>query len=505
MRTRLSTGSTHLAVLILGALVLGYAGRAEAQTPPAPVPTPPSDARSWPQNPAKEADPPVIPPPAAGTPLSTSGTDVQPAGNLLPPAPIVMSEPGARASDASMAHTRELEARLALDEARLRTLESDIGPLRHLKFMGYVQLQYLLTSSNTAASPNLQPNGSLPAGITSNDTIARADGSTTNTNAFRLRRTRLGATYETDVVRVFLQIDLLPSGGPASTQGTIARNAEVTGIAHWNKDIRTEFTAGLFQVPFRMELEELSLFRPFIERSWASLNVFPTERDIGIHARTIAVDDHLVVDVGMINGQRLGEPRFVLQPDLNSSKDFFATVAGKKLGPMEASLAGYYGRGQIVDTQLLRVKNYDRYALNMGARFVKVFVPALGETRLMGELMFGRNMDTGVVYPFGVPAIPAAFTDDVAGLGERALYLRAEQELTRWGIAGFRFDTYTTDVSQANDARDTYTFMLGARFSKHLRLMNELSYAIDNMHLKGDVAPSKAVLQYSAWLQGSFY
>lgn len=499
-RTRLSTG------LAVALLVLGSATRAQAQTK-TPAQTPAAngatpDSRTWPQSPAQAADPPVIPPPGPGTPLSTSGTDVQPPGNLLPPPPVVI---GAGAGGADAARVRELEARVALDEARLRTLESDVGPLRHLRFMGYVQLQYLLTSNDAAASPNRQPNGSLPAGITSNDTVAHADGSTTNTNAFRLRRTRLGATYETDVVRVFLQVDLLPSGGPASTQATIARNAELTGIAHWNKDIRTEFTGGLFQVPFRMELEELSLFRPFIERTWASLNLFPTERDIGVHARTFAMDDHLVVDVGVLNGQRLGEPRFVVQPDLNSSKDFFATVSGKKLGPIDASLSGYYGRGQIVDAQQLRVKNYDRYAVNVGARFGKTLVPVLGETRLLGELMFGKNMDTGVVYPFGVPVIPVAFGDDVAGLGERALYLRAEQDLTRWGIAGFRFDTYSADVSQANDARDTYTFMLGARFSKNLRLINELAYAIDNMHAKGDAPPSQHVLQYSAWLQGSFY
>jgi len=323
-RTRLSTG------LAVALLVLGSATRAQAQTK-TPAQTPAAngatpDSRTWPQSPAQAADPPVIPPPGPGTPLSTSGTDVQPPGNLLPPPPVVI---GAGAGGADAARVRELEARVALDEARLRTLESDVGPLRHLRFMGYVQLQYLLTSNDAAASPNRQPNGSLPAGITSNDTVAHADGSTTNTNAFRLRRTRLGATYETDVVRVFLQVDLLPSGGPASTQATIARNAELTGIAHWNKDIRTEFTGGLFQVPFRMELEELSLFRPFIERTWASLNLFPTERDIGVHARTFAMDDHLVVDVGVLNGQRLGEPRFVMQPDFNSSKDFFATVSGK--------------------------------------------------------------------------------------------------------------------------------------------------------------------------------
>ncbi|MEA2751790.1 MAG: hypothetical protein QOI41_5933 [Myxococcales bacterium] len=492
--TRLSTG------LAVALLVFGTSAEAAAQTPPASTAQP--NGQSWPQSPAKEADPPVIPPPMTGAPLSTSGTDVQPV-NLLPPAPLVIGSPAASGADA--ARIRELEARVALDEARLRTLETDVGPLRHLRFMGYVQLQYLLTSNNAAASPNLQPNGSLPAGISSNDTIARADGTTTNGNAFRLRRTRLGATYETDVIRVFLQVDLLPSGGPASTQATIARNAEATGIAHWNKDIRTEFTGGLFQVPFRMELEELSLFRPFIERTWASLNLFPTERDIGVHAKTFALDDHLVVDVGILNGHRLGEPTFTVQPDLNASKDFFATVSGKKLGPIDASLSGYYGRGQIVDAQQLRVKNYDRYAMNVGAKFAKTLVPVLGETRLLGELMFGKNMDTGVVYPFAVPVIPVAFGDDVAGLGERALYLRAEQDLTRWGITGFRFDTYTADVSQSNNARDTYTFMLGARFSKNLRLINELAYAIDNMHLKGTDAPSKHVLQYSAWLQGSFY
>lgn len=421
------------------------------------------------------------------------------------PAPVANDADATKRAEATQIRVRDLEARVALDEARLRTLESDVGPLRHLKFLGYVQLQYLLQSFNAAASPNRQADGSLPPGISSNDVIARADGTTTNTNAFRLRRTRLGATYETDVMRVFLQFDLLPSGGPAATQSTIARNAEATGIAHWTNDIRTEVTGGLFLVPFRMELEELSLYRPFIERTWASLNLFPTERDLGVHAKTIAWRDRLSVDVGILNGQRLGEPRFVLQPDLNASKDFFATLGARKLGPMEFSLSGYFGRGQIVDSKLLRVKNYDRYAANVGARFAHVLAPKLGETRLMGELLFGKNMDTGVVYPFAVPAIPAQFTDDVAGLGERALYLRAEQELTRWGIAGFRFDTYTTDVSQANNARDTYTFMLGARFTKYLRLMNELGYAIDNIHPKGGTAPSQHILQYSAWLQGSFY
>lgn len=416
-----------------------------------------------------------------------------PSGKLIPSAPA--------GGDGSGDHRlRELEMRVAIDEARIKKLENDVSPLRNLTFMGYVQLQYRLQSTNDAASPNLQPNGALPPGISSGDVIAHADGTTTNTNAFRLRRTRLGATYETEVVRVFLQLDLLPQGGPVATKSTIARNAEVTGIAHWSNDIRTEFTGGLMNVPFRLELLESAVDRPFIERTWAAANLFPTERDLGVHAKTIAAGDRLVVDAGILNGT----PKFEVQPALKASKDFYATVAVKRLGPAELSLSGYYGRGQIVDAVQLRVKNYERYAGNLGARFAHAFFPKLGETRLMGEILFGKNMDTGIIYPFAVPSIPQAFTDDVTGLGERALYLRAEQELTRWAIAGFRFDTYTADVAQANNARDTYTFMAGVRLSKHLRIINELEYAIDNMHPGGAVPPSRQSVQYSAWLQGSF-
>lgn len=496
-------------VVVALALVSSTA-QAQSAAPAQPAGAPPSSA--WAQSPAQAADPPVIPAPASaaqttpGAPVSISGTDVAPPGPTLPTSPLIPPdrEAGRSANDAQ-ARVRALETRVAVDEARLRTLETDVGPLRHLKLMGFVQLQYRVQSADEAASPNRLANGALPPGISANDTVAKPDGTTTNTNAFRLRRTRLGATYETEVVRVFLQLDLLPAGGPAATQATIARNAEATGIAHWTKDVRTELTGGLFQVPFRMELEESSMFRPFIERTWAALNLFPSERDIGVHAKTFAMADRLSVDVGILNGHRLGEPNFTAQPDLNASKDFFATIAGKKLGPMEASVSGYWGRGQIVDPVLLRVKNYPRYGLNLGARFARELVPSLGETRLMGELMFAKNMDTGVVYSFGVPAIMPTFSDDVSGFGERGLYLRAEQELTRWGIAGFRYDMYTTDVGVSNNARDTYTFMLGARFDKHLRLVNELSYVIDNMHAKKDVAPSQHIVQYTAWLQGSFY
>jgi len=475
--------------------VLGQVGIARAQGAPQVEPGGTPAAASTPA-------PSTAPAPATGdaAPLSTAGTD------LLPPSgagtgSVVL--PAAAADPSTVARVRELETRAALDEARLKTLEDDVGLLRHLKVQGYVQFQYRLQSFNEAASPN-RVEGALPPGIGANGVIAKSDGTSTNTNLFRLRRTRLRTIYETDVMRVFLQIDLLPAGGPSAAQGTIARNAEATGIAHWTKDLKTEFTAGLFQIPFRQEILESSMYRPFIERTAASQNFFPTERDLGVHAKTILKKDKLWIDFGVLNGVRLGEDHFVLLPDLNRSKDFYAATQAK-IGPVTASLAGYAGTGVVLDSQLLRMKNFGRYGVNVGVTVAHPVFPKLGETKLMAELLLAQNMDTGVNYRFALPAIPAVLTDDVRNLNERGAYVRVEQELTKWGIAGFRFDTYTTDTSIANNGRDTYTFMLGARFSKLLRLVNEASYTIDNIHPLGAAAPSRHIFGYTAWLQGSFY
>jgi hypothetical protein len=501
-------------VLALSVVNGAHLGRAAAQAPPPdptpgsaapdPAPTTPPDGAPAPDggapaapttpawSPATAADPPVLPPPAHATPGASS------AAAAVPP----NATPEGDGSEAA-AKMRALEARVALDEARLKTLETDVGPLRHLKLQGYVQLQYLVESVNAAASQNLQ-GGHLPEGIGANSVVAKADGTTTNTNLFRLRRTRLRATYETDLVRVFLQLELLPSGGPASAPGTVARNAEAVGKIHWSKDVLTEVKGGLFEVPFRAELQESSLVRPFIERTWACLNMFPTERDLGVGVKTTALGGRLVTNLGILNGQRLGEPTFVLLPDLNRTKDGFG-MASYKLGPVTLSLWGYLGASQRVDPTLLRVKNFARKGVNVGATFDHTFVPSLGGTRAYAELLVAQNMDTGVRYAFAVPAIPSTLTDRVKDLDERGLYIRAEQDLTPWALAGFRYDMYTTDSAIKNNARDTFTGMVGANFTRNLRLINELSYAVDNIHPEGAAAPSKQIYGYTAWLQGSFF
>jgi len=462
-------GAAAGAVFLLLSLV--GARSASAQEGPAPGPTPEAPLLA----PAPESAPP-------------------PSAPLLPaPDPRV---------DRLEAHASTTDGRLAEDEQRLEKLEKAGGGLwKNLALQGYVQVQFLTQSFDAAASPNVI-NGKLPEGVSANDVIARENGLTTNTTLFRLRRTRLRVKYELDFMRLFVQIDPLPSGGPSAPQGTVARNAEATGIARWSKNVRTEFGAGLFEVPMRFELLESSMYRPFVERSWLAQSLFPTERDLGFHAKTI-INEKIIIEGGILNGQRLGEPRFVELPDFGRSKDFFLRAAGT-IGPLTLGAFGYAGNGQVVDAKELKVKHYTRWGVNFGATFAKKLVP-LGETRVYTELFFGMNMDTGVRYAFALPAIPKNFTDDVTNLHERGLYVRAEQDFGENFFAGYRFDTYTPNDQLATNARDTHTVMTGLRFTKHLRIVNELAAIIDNVHPAGSSPAGKHIYQESLWMQASFY
>lgn len=493
--------------LVLACLVVPsrvVAQPAPPQPPPAVEPTPAPPATPVPptepwKSPAKAADPPPLVP-SGGTPTSTSGVDVAPTDAPVVGATIATDEAAERGQDARI---RALEARIAHDERRMKQLEDRASLFKHLRFESFIQPQLLVQSYNDAASPNLQANGQLPPGVEANDTIAKADGTTTNGTFFRVRRARLRTFYETEVMRLFLQIDATPVGGFGPGIGTILRNAEATGIARWTREVRTEFTAGLFFTPFRRELLEPSLYRPFIERTWFVQNCFPIERDYGAHAKTIALGDRLVVDLAVVNGQRLGERTFVALPDLNRSKDAIAYVT-YKAGPVTLGTSGYVGRGQVVDAAALRFKQFDKWALNFQATAERRLMRRLGETRLSAEFTVGQNMDAGVIYPYAVPQIPSDIRSDVQNVHERALYIRFEQDIGRHFMGAYRYDMYTPNVSIKNNARDTHAFLAVAKISPNLRWMNEFALSTDNVHPTGTAPPSKHITMFSSVLQAMF-
>ena len=138
------------------------------------------------------------------------------------------------------------------------------------------------------------------------------------------------------------------------------------------------------------------------------------------------------------------------------------------------------------------------------SRAVRTIFKRLGESRLISELTIAQNMDTGVIYSFAMPRIPTTLTDDIGNLDERTLYVRVEQDLSPWLMADYRFDTYSPDTAIKNNARDTHAFLAVVKFSPNLRWMNELNWAIDNVHAPDVAPPSKHIVSYSTVLQAMF-
>jgi hypothetical protein len=72
----------------------------------------------------------------------------------------------------------------------------------------------------------------------------------------------------------------------------------------------------------------------------------------------------------------------------------------------------------------------------------------LGWTRLYGELSLASNLDRAVY-----PADPIAAGADVRQLGA---YLAVSQEVTRWGVVGFRWDYYDANSDFLDSRRGRF-------------------------------------------------
>jgi hypothetical protein len=345
-------------------------------------------------------------------------------------------------------------------------------------------------------------NGSLPPTATANDVTAKADGTTTNGDLFRIRRARFKAIIAvTDYMKAVFEVDPFPNGGfQGAGTGTIARNVEAIGIAKWSNDVQTEYGVGMFKPPFGSEVLQSDADRPFIERSWWENNLFPGEYDTGARAYTSALRNKLSVQVAVVNGVVLGEKNFTVVPDLGKGKDFLGRV-NFNFGPLELGVSADVGQAQIVDTKRLAFATLPRWGANFSGVLHHTLLKAVGETRAMAELTLAKNLDRGVRYPFALGPIPTDVTASVPDHDERGLMVRVEQDLSAWLTLGLRYDMYTPDSAQKNDARDTYGAVLVTHFTKGLQLMTEYDHSIDNVHAPGDPAPSKQLEMLSAVLQ----
>ncbi|WP_394825324.1 porin [Pendulispora albinea] len=432
-------------------------------------------------------------------PTSSSGSDV----GTQPAQPTA----AAPASGDVEGRVKALEAKLAgmqeKEEKRSKVLEW----LEHVKLSGWIQPQLIWQSYNDAASPNAGAGGAsgLPAGIGANTTIAKADGTTTNPDMFRIRRARLKFELTAnEYAKVIIEIDPFPTGGlQGAGTGTIGRQVEAVATIPWSKDVKTEIGMGIMKLPFGYSILQSDADRPFIERNWYEQNMTPGEFDVGVRAATTALDKKLSVVAAVFNGVTQGEKNFTVLPDVNRGKDVVGRAA-YNFGPFDVGVSGIFGHAAVVDATALKFKQYKRWGVNFEAAVHHKFVKSLGNTKVFAELVLAQNLDRGTKYAFALPTIPANINDDVGSHDERGLMVRLEQDLTDWFTLGFRYDMYTPDSAQKNNARDTYGFLGSVNFAKGLKLLLEFDHAIDNVHRPGSAAPSKQIETFSSVLQARF-
>ena len=504
MRTVLAALFTVL--VFLPFLFFGVPGRAFAQ------PVEPQPTATRPPPPPPDLPPPPPPPWQPGGPVPVpTDTQAPPDNGDHPPLPPQRprQEVDNGALQAQSARISALEKDLAeLREAERRARlpyedREHLSWLRFFRVYGFLQPELQWQFYDRAASPNVGPNGTIPANIGANDVVAKANGTTTNPDYFQLRRARLITEFApSEGARFVMEINPTALGGPQGGTGTIAREVEAIGIAKWSRTARTEFGMGMFKMPFGREVPEYDADRPFIERSWAAQNLFPGEYDTG--ARTATKYGRLGFDLAVVNGQMLGEKTFTLLPDLNKGKDLVGRVSLDFFKLLVLGASGYYGQGELVDPVGLRFKQYPRWAYGFDVTMRQAFAPGIGETRVLWELYRGQNMDRGTNYAFALPAIPAVITQDVQNLDELGMMLRVEQDLTRHFTLGVRYDFYTPDSAQGTNQRDTYGVVGVVHFTKALSLSAEYDYAIDNIHPAGTPPPSKHINTLVSVLQVRF-
>jgi hypothetical protein len=465
--------------------------------PPPDLPPPPPP----PWNPTAPALPPIEAPEAASSDAP-----------LLRPPPPAADHAEVEALKHRLA---VLERRMAAERHELREAERDRIPrdereqldwLRHFKVTGYVQPQLVWNGYNAAASPN-NVNGQIPASASPNDSVATSNGTTTNTDFFRLRNARLRIDFApTEGSRLTFEIDPTPPAGETGVPLVIVRTVEAVGIARFggSLDATTEFAAGVFKVPFGFEVLQADPDRPFIERSWTERNLFPGEFDTGARAYTTMLDKRLDVQVAVVNGQVEGEKTFAVLPDLNRGKDLAARVA-YHLPWLTVGASGYYGQGQLVNPALLEFKNYSRWGVDLELAAHHRFTRALGETRLFAEGVRAQNLDRGVNYAFALPTLPADVVHgSVVSHDELGFFVRVEQDFNRWFTLALRYDTYTPDSAQGSNSRDTFGAVGVVHFTRALQWMLEYDHALDQAHVPGAPVPTKVVDTLSNVLQARF-
>ena len=367
-------------------------------------------------------------------------------------------------------HTAELQAKLVALEARLAALETAPPPpppkrsaadVLGLKFSGYVQPQLVFSQL-------------------SNDELT-SDGDSLNYDSFVVRRARFAVTRDLRPkpwlgAGMNIELDANTVDGPPLSvrraEGALSLYGKTDG-----KPALATLLAGLSNLPFGYEIQQGNRNRLFMERTAASRAFFPGEPDIG--ARLLGTLGPVVYDIGVVNGAPFSDSPSADTTDYTASKTLVGRV-GMQAGKADAySLSGgvsfLTGEGfhegtpatkssllwtdtnqnGVVSLDELQAQNgqaatpsstFDRWGVN-GDVEAGLHTP-LGWTRVQVEATMASNLDRGY---FVADPVSTGYN-----LRELGWNVAASQDITKWGIVGFRADSYNPNVDYTESRRGLF-------------------------------------------------
>jgi hypothetical protein len=379
-------------------------------------------------------------------------------------APAESTAASSTAAATAAANDQKNEAQSGAAEARIaptattgtpigRTDTSDTNRLPlDLRVSGYIQGQF---ETNQASEDQLQQGG-VPL----------------NQNRFTVRRARLRLDRDWEYARGTIELDANTTRGV--TVGIRRAEASILyrGGHGINEPPLVMLTIGVMDIPFGYELLELTRERPFMERTTGGLALFPTDQDAGV--RLSGALDFFHYAVAVMNGEPVDNNGFPRDP--NAEKDVLGRF-GADVKPVDgfyvgggASFAtgkGFHagqdaGKNQLVwrdadqngafsPNEVVLVpasgatpsKNFNRWALGLDLELA--LETKLGRTKLYGEGFVAQNYDRGYS-----PADPVVTGTDVR---EAGAYGALVQDVTRYGVAGFRASFYNPNADLAETRR----------------------------------------------------
>lgn len=453
---------------------------------PAPSASPPSPTSSTAPTAPAPAPPAQAPPPAA-TPPAPPATGAKPTATPEA-APSEESKESAPSTPGS-------ETDSILNEAgyELTPGVSALPISPDFVFSGYLQGQY---ESHQDSTDDLRQGGAL-----------------LNQDRFLLRRGRFKITHDWRWAQVILELDGNTIRGPSLR----VQKAEASLIYGRKVDKDeppiAEFTIGQFDLPFGFEVPYVPKVRWFMERTQGSRALFPGEPDVG--ARFSGGLGFARYAVSITNGEPLDEKSPYSLQDPNANKDVTARFGGVAKPNRNLVFAGgvSYNRGKgfspgsdatknaliwtdsngngRVDTNELQQptlarasvpsKTFDRWAV--GADLEVLFKTALGWSMVYGEAVAASNLDRGLYI-----ADPTLTTYDVR---ELAYYVAFTQEITPYGIIGFRYDFYDPNsdlteqrrgkIEPVSLAMHTYSPLVGLVLPGRARLLFQYDFIDDKL------------------------